>query len=97
MKFHPRWRASLDDVLHELRMAALTGSSESDRHWMTCAANDIAWYLKTDRAPFEWYCALLKVDSEKLLRRMAAAEDKSTKGQLKVATDYLRRYCGYKD
>lgn len=96
MRFNPRWRATLDDVLHELDMASLHYTSDTDRHWMRCAADDIAWYLKTERATMDWYLSLLKVDAVKLLRRMADADDKSRSGQIKIATEYLRRYCGYK-
>lgn len=96
MKHNPRWRATVDDVVHELRMTANTMSkSEAERHWMRCAADDIAWYLRTDRAPYEWWWALLKADAYKILKRMADADNKSTAGQIQIATEYLKRYCGY--
>lgn len=97
MRFNPRWRVTTEDVIHELTMASMQYESETDKHWMTSAADDIAWYILTERAPMDWFRALLKSDPVKLLRRMAHAEDKSRSGQIRIATTYLKRYCGYKE
>lgn len=86
----------IDSILHRLEMASINYRTDAERHWMRCAADDIAWYLKTDRASIDWSIAISKADMTKMLRRMASADDKSSKGQITVATAYLRRYCGYK-
>ena len=86
----------IDNILFRLQTASINYRTDAERHWMRCAADDIAWYLKTDRAPLEWLVAISKANMTKILRRMASADDKSSKGQISIATAYLRRYCGYK-
>lgn len=95
MRFNPRQRVTAEKVIHKLAMASMHYESETDKHWMTSAADDIAWYILSERASMDWYRAFIKADTVKLLRRMARADDKSRNGQIRIATAYLRRYCGY--
>ena len=95
MRFNPRWRMTTEDVIHELTMASMHYESDTDRHWMRSAADDIAWYILTERASIDWYRAFTRADAVKLLKRMAHADDKSRSGQIAIATAYLKRYCGY--
>lgn len=96
MKNYCRHYPMFEDILCDLEVASWRYETEEEEHWMRCAAEDIAWYLQTDRAPREWWRALVKADFVKLLRRMAQADDKSRNGQIQIATAYLKRYCGYK-
>lgn len=95
MSFKSRRSITTEDVIHELTMASMHYESETDRHWVRSAADDIAWYILTGRAPTDWVRAFIKADTVKILRRMGRTGDKSRSGQIKVATAYLRRYCGY--
>lgn len=83
------WR--IEDLLFRFDMAAFRLDNGDAKD----CAQDIAWYVRTDRASLDWIRALDRATPQKLLRRMMQSPDSSTQGRLKVATDYLRRYCEY--
>lgn len=87
----------IDNSLHKLFIASLHYQSVMDRYRRHNALDSITYYVNTGRASTPWLKAFCKADKEKLMNRMAKAAEKdgTTVGDIKTATAYLKRYCGY--
>lgn len=88
----------MEDLLHKIWMAAeFDYHTIEEKHAQVDAYNSIAWYLTTGRACYAWEKALGHADPKKLIRFILRQDDSSVDGQVRAATKYLNRYCGYKN
>lgn len=84
------------DMLYNIwRIAEFDYSSIEEKRNQVDAYNSIEWYVQTGRSCIAWERSLKKANPKKLLKHILKQDDQSVDGQIKAATEYLRRYCNY--
>lgn len=84
------------DMLYNIwRIAEFDYSSYEEKRNQVDAYNSIEWYVHTGRSCIAWERSLKKANPKKLLKYILKQDDQSVDGQIKAATEYLRRYCNY--
>ena len=86
----------MEDLLHKIWMIAeFDYQTIEQKHAQVDVYNSLAWYLTTGRACYAWEKALKRADPKKLINFILKQDDQSVDAQVRNATRYLKRHCGY--